>query len=72
MTVLKSDYLLKTFIKTRILFSDSIVRSLDYVGVTIIIQFVVLRITGNGLLMKQIYYNVAGVIIILRIIYILL
>lgn len=30
-----------------------------YICVTIIIYFIVLRITGNGLLIKQMYYNAA-------------
>lgn len=42
-----------------------------YVCVTIVIYFIVLRITGTGLLMKQLYYNVARVIIMLQITYIL-
>lgn len=42
-----------------------------YVCVTIVIYFIILRITGNGLLTKQLYYNVARVIIMLQITYIL-
>lgn len=40
--------------------------------VTIIIYFIVFRIVGNGYIMKQTYYSVARMIIILSIIYTLL